>query len=143
VDPAALRDLLGHARLARAHSYAPYSNFPVGAALLAADGRVFTGTNVENASYGLTTCAERTAVVKAVSEGARDFVAVAIVGPQDDLPCPPCGSCLQILHEVAPGITVVTADRGGAARSELLSALLPAPFAGARLRAPRDGAPCG
>jgi cytidine deaminase len=143
VERAAAEVLLGRAREARAHSYAPYSNFPVGAALLSAEGRVFTGTNVENASYGLTTCAERTAVVKAVSEGARDFVAIAIIGPQDDLPCPPCGSCLQILHELAPGIEVVTPDEGGAARARHLSELLPAPFAGARLRAPLGGSRSG
>ncbi|HET7321705.1 MAG TPA: cytidine deaminase, partial [Longimicrobiaceae bacterium] len=99
-------DLLERARQARTNAYVPYSHFPVGAALLAADGRVFTGVNVENASYGLSTCAERTAVAKAVSEGARDFVAIAVTGPEDDVACPPCGSCRQILHEAGPDLLV-------------------------------------
>ena len=105
----------------------------MGAALLAEDGRVFTGVNVENASYGLTTCAERTAVAKAVSEGARAFTAVAVVGPEDDLPCPPCGACRQILHELGRDMVVVMGDAGGAAREMKLSELLPGAFGGERL----------
>ncbi len=82
-------------------AYAPYSKFKVGAALLAEDGRVFTGCNVENASYGLTNCAERTAVFKAVSEGATRFAAIAIAGGVGDVAMP-CGACRQVLAEFCP-----------------------------------------
>lgn len=129
------RDLLERAREARAHSYSPYSRFPVGAALLSADGRVFTGVNVENASYGLTTCAERTAVVKALSEGARGFRAVAVIGPEDDVACAPCGSCRQILHEADAGMIVVMPAGAGETSSVPLRELLPGAFGGERLSA--------
>lgn len=84
-------------------SYSPYSHVPVGAAILTADGMVYTGTNVENRSFGLTNCAERTAVFKAVSEGKRSFVAVAIAAPQAGYPVGPCGACRQVLTEFAGG----------------------------------------
>ena len=90
-------------------AYVPYSRFPVGAALLCADGTVFTGCNVENAAYGSTICAERTALVKAVSEGHRDdFVRLAVVGRGEDY-CWPCGACRQMLFEFAPDLTVLVA----------------------------------
>ena len=90
-------------------SYSPYSGFAVGAALLCADGAVFTGCNVENAAYGSTICAERTALVKAVSEGRRDgFAALAIAGRSEDY-CWPCGACRQMLHEFAPGLRLLVA----------------------------------
>ncbi len=94
-------------------SYVPYSKFPVGAALLCADGTVFTGCNIENAAYGSTICAERTALVKAVSEGHRDdFVRLAVVGESTDY-CWPCGSCRQMLYEFAPELELLVgkADR--------------------------------
>lgn len=125
--------LLERAREARAHAYAPYSRFPVGAALLAEDGRVFTGCNVENASYGLTNCAEKVAIGKAVSEGARRFRAVAVVGPEDDLPCPPCGSCRQVLHEFGPEMRVLTPEEGEGYRVTSVRELLPGAFEEARL----------
>ena len=90
-------------------SYSPYSKFHVGAALLCADGRVFTGCNVENAAYGSTICAERTALVKAVSEGAREFVTLAVVGRGEDF-CWPCGACRQMLREFAPNLEVVVGN---------------------------------
>lgn len=126
--------LLERASAVRANAYAPYSGFPVGAALLASDGRVYTGVNVENASYGLTTCAERSAVVSAIADGAREFVAIAIAGPglDQEAPCPPCGSCRQILHEVAPDLVVVTAGAGGHTLTPLRD-LLPMAFGGATL----------
>lgn len=98
------RELLQAAAEARNNSYCPYSGFAVGAALLAADGTVYTGVNVENASYGATNCAERTALFTAVADGRRkgDFVAIAIAGgPKDGdlIPCPPCGICRQALSE--------------------------------------------
>lgn len=90
-------------------AYVPYSRFPVGAALLCAGGTVFTGCNVENAAYGSTICAERTALVKAVSEGHRDdFARLAVVGRGDDY-CWPCGACRQMLFEFAPDLTVLVA----------------------------------
>ena len=91
-------------------SYCPYSHFPVGAALLCADGTVFTGCNVENAAYGSSICAERTALVKAVSEGHRDdFVKLAVVGMSES-PCWPCGSCRQMLYEFAPALEVIVGN---------------------------------
>jgi cytidine deaminase len=132
LDAATASALLRDAREARRHAYVPYSHFPVGAALLSDDGRVFTGVNVENASYGLTTCAERTAVTKAISEGARGFRAIAVVGPEDGVPCPPCGSCRQILHEAGADLVVVT-DRGGTPERTPLRALLPGAFGPERL----------
>jgi cytidine deaminase len=133
LDEGVAERLLASAREVRANAYAPYSNFQVGAALLAEDGRVFTGVNVENASYGLTTCAERTAVVRAIAEGARAFRAVAVVGPEDDVACPPCGSCRQILHEVGAEMVVVTAGADGAPLQTALAELLPGAFGGGRL----------
>lgn len=90
-------------------SYCPYSHFPVGAALLCTDGSVFTGCNVENAAFGSTICAERTAAVKAVSEGHRtDWTRLAVVGTSEDY-CWPCGACRQFLYEFAPDLTVLVA----------------------------------
>jgi cytidine deaminase len=121
------RELIEKALEARKQAYAPYSGFPVGAALLAADGRVFTGCNVENASYGLTMCAERVALFKAVSEGAREFVAIAIACGES--PCSPCGACRQVLAEFSPDIEVIMTDsRGQRVRREKLSTLLPGAF---------------
>lgn len=98
--------LLALAKEAQDNAYAPYSHYAVGAALLCADGRVYTGCNVENASYGATVCAERTAVCKAVSEGNRDFVKIAIVGSGEQ-PAYPCGICRQTLAEFAPALRVI------------------------------------
>ncbi len=121
------RALISAALEVRKRAYAPYSGFPVGAALLAADGRVFTGCNVETASYGLTMCAERVALFKAVSEGAREFVAIAIACGEG--PCAPCGACRQVLNEFSPDLEVIMTDaQGRKVRREKLSALLPAAF---------------
>ena len=109
-------------------SYVPYSNFPVGAALECADGTVFTGCNVENAAYGSTICAERTALVKAISEGRRDdFVRLAVVGTGTDY-CWPCGACRQMLYEFAPDLTVLVGRGDGDFVSLPLSKLLPFGF---------------
>ncbi len=103
------RELVERAFSMLERSYVPYSHFPVGAALECADGTVFTGCNVENAAYGSTICAERTAAVKAVSEGHRDdFVRIAIVGNSTDY-CWPCGACRQFLFEFAPDLECLIA----------------------------------
>jgi len=109
-------------------SYVPYSNFPVGAAIFCADGSIFTGCNVENSAYGSTICAERTALVKAVSEGHRDdMVRIAIVGNSADY-CWPCGACRQMLYEFNPNMTVLVARGDGAFVSFPLHELLPHGF---------------
>ena len=109
-------------------SYVPYSRFPVGAALLCADGTVFTGCNVENAAYGSTICAERTALLKAVSEGHKDdWQAIAIAGRGEDY-CWPCGSCRQMLYEFAPDLKVLVARGDGEFVSTTLPELMPHGF---------------
>ena len=117
---------LAYAMLDRA--YCPYSHFPVGAALLCADGTVFTGCNVENAAYGSSIGAERTALVKAVSEGHRDdFVKLAVVGRSED-PCWPCGPCRQMLYEFAPDLEVVVGNGKQELTKVPLAQLLPYGF---------------
>jgi cytidine deaminase len=121
-------DLLAKAREARERAYAPYSNFPVGAALLGRSGRVYLGANVENAAYPLTTCAERAAVVKAVSEGEREFEAIAVVTATG---ATPCGACRQILREFsdpAGNLRVIVADTVGHFRTYTIAELLPDGF---------------
>ena len=109
-------------------SYVPYSGFPVGAALECADGTVFTGCNVENAAYGSTICAERTALVKAVSEGHRDdWKRIAVVGNSADY-CWPCGACRQMLYEFAPNLRLLVANGAGESVSCSLRELLPHGF---------------
>ncbi len=108
-------------------AYVPYSHFPVGAALECADGSVYTGCNVENASYGLCICAERTAAVKAVSEGHRNFKRIVIVGNSEDY-CTPCGACRQFLYEFAPGMEVICLNAKREAMRTTLSDLLPHGF---------------
>lgn len=117
-------ELIERAFAMHAYSYVPYSKFPVGAALLCADGSVFTGCNVENAAYGSCICAERTALLKAVSEGHReDWVAIAIAGRGGDY-CWPCGACRQMLYEFAPNLRVLAARGDGAFQATTLDQLL-------------------
>jgi len=111
----------------RENAYAPYSNFKVGAALEALTGRVFTGCNVENATYGLTVCAERVALWKALSEGEREFTRIAIVA-ESERPVFPCGACRQLLWEFCGDIEVILADTQGQKESHRLRNLLPHPF---------------
>lgn len=119
-------ELLRLARLALENSYSPYSRYRVGAALLCADGRVFTGCNIENASFGLSNCAERTALFKAVSEGAREFIAVAIAS--DGSAPYPCGACRQALNEFAPEMRVLVTWGENEVDKTTLPALLPHGF---------------
>lgn len=118
------RDLINLAFEAMEQAYAPYSGFRVGAALECADGSVFLGCNVENAAYGSTICAERTAVVKAVSEGRREFRRIAIAAQSEDY-CMPCGACRQVLSEFSSDMEVLSAKKDGRYVSYKLSALLP------------------
>ena len=120
--------LLSAARAVRRQAHAPYSRFQVGAAVLDEAGRIHVGCNVENASYGLSVCAERNAVWKAVSEGERDLVAIAITARQGH-GAPPCGSCRQVLQEFAPKIMVCWRDGRGRLLKRRLPQLLPVPFA--------------
>jgi cytidine deaminase len=115
------------ARAARERAYAPYSRFPVGAALRLADGRVVLGANVENASYGMTICAERTAIVQAVVQGERAFDAIAVACPDNVRTGSPCGACRQVLTEFGPAMTVIY-RRDGELVAEPASELLPASF---------------
>lgn len=125
---AAERDaLLKAARDVRHNAYAPASRFLVGAAVRSDDGRTFVGCNVENASYGLTICAERAAVCAAVAAGARRLVAVAIVTDLSD-PARPCGACRQVLAEFGPAMPVLLAGSGEAVVETSLDRLLPEPF---------------
>lgn len=107
-----LLELLEHAKDAAQHAYAPYSGFKVGAALLGKDGKLYQGCNVENASYSLTICAERTALFKAISAGERNFEAIAIWVESDQL-FPPCGACRQALYEFAPDMQVIWGNANG------------------------------
>jgi cytidine deaminase len=115
------------AREARERAQAPYSGFAVGAALKTRTGEIVTGCNIENASYGLSMCAERVAVFKAVSEGLADFDAIAVVADSKRL-TPPCGPCRQILWEYCGDVLVHMSDLRGRSRSLRLSQLLPMPF---------------
>ena len=128
IDAPTARRLMDAAIAARGRAYAPYSHFPVGAAALAENGTIFTGCNVENAAYGLTLCGERIALFKAVSEGMTDFEAIAVVGPDDNAACPPCGSCRQVMAEFAPDLVVLTPDGTGGIVQRLLRELLPGAF---------------
>lgn len=105
-------DLLKEAKEASRWAYAPYSNFSVGAAILTRTGEIFTGCNVENASYGLTICAERVAVTKAISAGFRDFQAIAIYAATEE-PISPCGACRQVIGEFGGEIDIIMGSVGG------------------------------
>ncbi len=127
LDETALTDLVKAAREAREHAYAPYSAFKVGAALLTDEGQVFAGCNVENASYGLCICAERTAVVSAVAAGQRAFRAMAVIADTPG-PASPCGACRQFLTEFNPGMTVIMENLEGDRLIATAGELLPGHF---------------
>jgi cytidine deaminase len=119
--------LIAAAKQARENAHAPFSNFRVGAALRAKSGRTFTGCNVENATLGLTCCAERVAIFKAVSEGERGFDAIAVVADTDTL-TPPCGACRQIIWEFCGDVPVILANLKDKVEHERSGTLLPKPF---------------
>ena len=125
IEAATADRLIAAAIAARRMAYAPYSGFAVGAALLAADGQVTMGCNVENASYGLGVCAERNAIFHAVADGVRDFVAVAVVTENG---VTPCGACRQVLAEFNPDMVVIVGDTAGNRRVYTLRQLLPDAF---------------
>ncbi len=112
---------------ARVHAHAPYSKFRVGAALEDSSGRIHTGCNVENATYGLTLCAERVAVFKAISEGAREFRRIAVAADTDRL-TPPCGACRQVLWEFCGDVEVILVNPRGASETMRMRDLFPRPF---------------
>ncbi len=119
--------LTERAMAAMERAYAPYSRFRVGAALLAADGSVTEGCNVENAAYPAGICAERAAVAAAVARGVRDFSAI-VIATESETPTPPCGMCRQVMMEFAPRLTVVSTTRSGASARWIMSDLLPEAF---------------
>jgi cytidine deaminase len=141
LDDATKEQLLEKAREAANHAYIPYSQFPVGAAILTDSGEIVTGANIENASYGLTICAERVAAVKAAYEGARRFRAIAITAPNAER-ASPCGACRQVLFEFVPrdGDTIVILDGRDGPTITSVRALLPGAFGPADLgpTAPAD-----
>ncbi|MFH1690866.1 MAG: cytidine deaminase [Candidatus Eisenbacteria bacterium] len=121
-------ELIGLARDVRARAHAPYSGFRVGAALLAQDGRVFTGVNVENASIGLSVCAERNAIGRAVAEGATGFAKLAIVTDATDEPTMPCGVCRQVIWEFAHDLPIIVESGLGTRVHTTIEELFPRPF---------------
>lgn len=124
-----LLDLVERAKIARVHAYVPYSDFAVGAAVLTDQGEVYTGCNIENASYGATCCAERVALFKATSQGEREIKAIAVVAETKE-PVPPCGICRQVMVELAPQALVVMANLEGKLEIKEVGQLLPGPFGG-------------
>jgi cytidine deaminase len=122
-----LQQLIDAAATARERAFAPYSDFQVGSAVETADGKVFTGCNIESATYGLTMCAERVAIWKAVSEGETSFTRIAVVVDTEEL-TPPCGSCRQIIWEFCGDIPVTMANLHGKVETMQMSELLPKAF---------------
>jgi cytidine deaminase len=122
-----LKALIAAAIEAREQAWAPYSEFQVGAALLTTDGEQFSGANVENSSYGMTVCAERIAIFKAVTAGKRDFEMI-VVATDTEEPTPPCGACLQVIHEFAPTMQVHLVTLSGKLISYPLNELMPRGF---------------
>ncbi len=120
-------NLISDARKARKNAYAPYSKFAVGAALLSKKGKVYTGANLENSSFGQTVCAERLALYKAVSEGEKDFKKIAVAAPGEK-PVTPCGICREALFEFAPSLQVICSNLKGKVKKYSIKQLLPHPF---------------
>lgn len=132
------RQLTRKAAQARKHSFSPYSNFRVGAALLTKKGKVYTGCNVEISSFALTICAERVALFKAYSEGERSFKAIAVATDEDGFTSP-CGACRQVIMDLAGDIDFVMSDRRGNVRVLKMSELFPLPFGSKSFKKPGRG----
>jgi cytidine deaminase len=128
-------ELIEKARATRGNAHAPYSQFKVGAAILAKSGKVYTGANVENSSYGLTVCAERVALYCGVSQGEREFVKLALVSDREE-PAIPCGACCQVLSEFNPDMEIICANLEGITKKITLKRLLPSFF---RIESPPTG----
>ena len=122
-----LQEVVEIAKTARLHSVAPFSNFLVGAAVRTAEGKIYTGSNIESASYGLTVCGERVAIWKALSEGERDFAELAIVADTESL-TPPCGTCRQIIWEFAKNAKIILSNLKGETQECSIKELLPRAF---------------
>lgn len=121
------KKLIKEAEKARKKAYTPYSKFKVGAAVLCADGKIFTGCNIENASFGLAVCAERVAIFKAISEGSTKFEAIAVISDTDK-PCSPCGACRQVISEFGKDIPLIMANLKGDFKIKKIKELLPEAF---------------
>ncbi len=121
------KKLIKEAEKARKRAYTPYSKFKVGAAVLCDDGKIFTGCNIENASFGMSVCAERVAIFKAVSEGSTKFEAIAVIGDTDK-PCSPCGACRQVISEFGEDIPLIMANLKGDVKIKKIGDLLPEAF---------------
>jgi len=121
------KKLIKEAEKARKKAYTPYSKFQVGAAVLCADGKIFTGCNIENASFGLAICAERVAIFKAISEGPIKIEAIAVIG-DTDTPCSPCGACRQVISEFGEDIPLIMANLKGDVKIKKIKELLPEAF---------------
>jgi cytidine deaminase len=135
LDETRQQQLLDQARRAREHAYAPYSTFPVGAAVLTEAGEIFSGCNIENASLGAAICAERVAIFTAVAAGRRRFAALAVIADTPE-PVAPCGLCRQVLAEFSPDCVIIMANLAGRRRLANLQELLPLAF---RLPTPKGG----
>ena len=133
ISASLIGELTQRARAASAHAHAPYSNFPVGAAVLTPDGQIYSGANVENASYGLSICAERSAIFQAVAHGVRSIRAIAVYTPTVAT-TPPCGACRQVMTEFGPDVLVICCcDDAAAQQQYTLAELLPLPFGAGNL----------
>jgi cytidine deaminase len=122
-----LNEVIKQAKLARKRAYSPYSHVKIGAAVLTSGGKIYTGSNIENASYGLSCCAERAAIFKAVSEGHKDIIAIAVIGKSEDF-TKPCGACRQVMIEFNPKMMVLRRSVDGFSADTTASELLPEQF---------------
>jgi len=127
LEPELMLELINQAQSAYRHAYVPYSHYPVGSAVLFSSGKIYSGCNVENASYGLTVCAERNAIFKAVTQGERQLMGIAIAVPTEEYPSP-CGACRQVVREFAVDCPVILVNGTGQTRLTRLKTLLPDSF---------------